>query len=53
MLKPILRKLADARAHVQKLEEQLRERCLSPGLTLAGTRLSDPGRFDTALATFQ
>ncbi|CBF87757.1 uncharacterized protein ANIA_09516 [Aspergillus nidulans FGSC A4] len=40
-------------SHVQKLEVQLRERCLSPGLTLAGTRLSDPGRFDTALATFQ
>ncbi|KAL4734795.1 hypothetical protein BDV11DRAFT_212467 [Aspergillus similis] len=51
--KTVHQKLADAKAHVQKLEEQLRERCPSPGLTLAGTRLSDPGRFDTALATFQ
>ncbi|KAL3435221.1 hypothetical protein BDV09DRAFT_204197 [Aspergillus tetrazonus] len=51
--KTVHQKLADARAHVQKLEEQLRDRCLSPRLTLAGTRLSDPGRFDTALATFQ
>ncbi|KAL4968168.1 uncharacterized protein BDV14DRAFT_206801 [Aspergillus stella-maris] len=37
----------------QELEEQLQEKCSLPVLPPAGARLSDPGRFDTAIATFR
>lgn len=48
------RKLADTRAQIQQLEEELRaQKHPSPILRYAGPRLEEPGRFDTAIAAFQ
>lgn len=48
------RKLADTRAQIQQLEEELRaQKRPSPILRYAGPRLEEPGRFDTAIAAFQ
>ncbi|KAL4809700.1 hypothetical protein BDV18DRAFT_132622 [Aspergillus unguis] len=52
--KTVHQQLADAKAQVQHLERQLRENSSSPGLSSsAGIRLSEPGRFDTAIPTFK
>ncbi|BCS25694.1 uncharacterized protein APUU_50405S [Aspergillus puulaauensis] len=52
--KTIHQKLADTRAQIQQLEEELRaQKRPSPILRYAGPRLEEPGRFDTAIAAFQ
>ncbi|KAL4905796.1 hypothetical protein BDW74DRAFT_177498 [Aspergillus multicolor] len=51
--KTVHQKLAETKSQLQKLEQKLRERRSAPNLSSAGSRLSDPGRFDTAIASFQ